>query len=582
MIPGAWLKNSVCEFNLWAPLKKSAELLILRGDSRASYSMKKQGEYFTISIDGIAAGERYMYSAEGGEPRPDPASHSQPDGVHGASAVVCHSSFKWTDAGRRGINMKDMIIYEMHTGVFTEAGTFESAVSELHRLKSIGINTIEIMPVAQFPGKRNWGYDGAYLFAPQESYGGAEGLKKFVNACHKEGFSVILDVVYNHLGPEGNYSGVFGPYYTDRYRTPWGSAMNFDGPYSDGVRDFVISNALYWLEHYHIDGLRLDAVHAIFDFSAKHILAEIKERASALSKKTKRKYLIIAESDLNDPKLVRDEKTGGYGLDAQWADDLHHSLHAFLTGERDGYYGDFGGIENIYKSLITPFVADGGYSAYRKRKHGAAARGSSGEKFVVFSQNHDQTGNRFAGERLIAIAGEEAAKLAAAFVILSPYVPMLFMGEEYGERSPFLYFVDHGDPGLVEAVREGRRREFEGFMGGAKPPDPASEKTFSGCVLRPEKYGAGMADYYAKLIDIRKKYAGCGARYRFSRKSMIITALMKKGKKEAVCFFNFGREPGAAALPAGSWASLLPVAGEKNKKILLPPLGAAVYIKGKR
>lgn len=582
MIPGAWLKNGVCEFNLWAPLKKSAELVIVRGDSRASYPMKKQGHYFTVSIDGIAPGERYMYSAEGGEPRPDPASHSQPDGVHDASCVVKHSSFKWSDAGRRGINMKDMIIYEMHAGTFTQEGTFESAVSGLKRLKKLGINTIEIMPVAQFPGKRNWGYDGAYLFAPQNSYGGPEGLKKFINTCHNEGFAVLLDVVYNHLGPEGNYSGVFGPYYTDRYRTPWGSAMNFDGPYSDGVRDFVISNALYWLEHYHIDGLRLDAVHAIFDFSAKHILAEIKEKTSALSKKTGRKYVIIAESDLNDPGLVRDVKTGGYGLDAQWADDLHHSLHAFLTGERDGYYGDFGSFENIFKSFFTPFIADGGYSEYRKRKHGAPSRGLSAEKFVVFSQNHDQTGNRFGGDRLISVAGEDAAKLAAAFVILSPYVPMLFMGEEYGELSPFLYFVNHGDLSLVEAVREGRRREFEGFMGGKAPPDPASDKTFRQCVLRPEEYGAQMAEYYAKLIDIRKKHAGCAAEYRPRIKGKVIEVEISKNNKKILCIYNFGKAAVKIRMAAGSRIVVPEGSAAEKGSITVAGMSAVVIKRGKK
>lgn len=581
MIPGAWLKNSACEFNLWAPLKKSAELLITRGDSRASYPMRKTGEYFTVSLDSINPGERYMFSADGDDPRPDPASHSQPDGVHAASAVVDHSAFRWSDRGWKGINMKDMIIYEMHTGTFTPGGTFETAAEQLGRLKKTGINTIEIMPVAQFPGKKNWGYDGAYIFAPQNSYGGPEGLKKFVNTCHKEGFSVILDVVYNHLGPEGNYSGVFGPYYTDKYRTPWGSAMNFDGPYSDGVRDFVVSNALYWLEHYHMDGLRLDAVHAIYDFSAKHILAEIKEKSAELSRKTGRKYMIIAESDLNDPKLVTDKKAGGYGLDSQWADDMHHSLHAFLTGERDGYYADFGGIESIHKSLLTPFVVDGGYSGYRKRKHGADARGLSGEKFVVFSQNHDQTGNRFAGERLTAIAGEDAAKLAAAFVLLSPYVPMIFMGEEYGERAPFLYFIDHGDPGLIEAVREGRRREFEGFMGGAKPPDPASEETFRRCILKPETYGGGFLEYYAKLALIRKKHAGCGASYRAALKGKLLEVSITKKSSRILCLYNFGREAVRAAVPAGGTV-LLSAGAHERGRLTVPGLSAAVIKRGKK
>src|SRR4029077_1030537 len=366
--------------------------------------------------------------------------------------------------------------YELHTGTFTEEGTFESAISRLESLADLGVTAVELMPVAQFPGTRNWGYDGVFPYAVQNSSGGPRGLQKFVNAAHGIGLSVILDVVYNHLGPEGNFAGEFGPYFTDRYRTPWGRAVNFDGHGSDPVRAFFIQNAIYWLKEFHIDALRLDAVHGIFDFSAHHFLAELKESVEALAQRSRRKLFVIAESDLNDARLLHALDRGGYGLDVQWSDDFHHALHTLLTHEFTGYYSDFGSIDDLCEVLRDGWLYSGQYSRFRRRRHGNSAAGIQQSRFVVFSQNHDQVGNRAQGERLIQLVDFESIKLAAGVTLLSPFVPLLFMGEEYGETHPFLYSTSHFSPELNEAVRKGRREEFAAFGWGDDLPDPDDER----------------------------------------------------------------------------------------------------------
>ncbi|MFO0729563.1 MAG: malto-oligosyltrehalose trehalohydrolase [Nitrospiraceae bacterium] len=380
-----------------------------------------------------------------------------------------------------GLQANTLVLYELHTGTFTEAGTFDGIRDRLAYLKhEVGITAIELMPVAQCPGRRNWGYDGAYPFAPQANYGGPEGLKRLVNACHEAGLAVILDVVYNHFGPEGTYVHEFGPYFTDRYRTPWGAALNYDGPDSDEVRHFIISNALYWVTEYHIDGLRLDAVHGIYDFSARHILDEIRSAVHRQAERLRRQILVIAESDLNDARLLAPPESGGYGLDAQWNDDFHHGLHVALTGERNGYYQDFEGLPDMASAYRHGFVYRGQRSPLRRRRHGNDPGQLPPSKFVLFAQNHDQIGNRAVGDRLSTLVCREALDVAAAAVLLSPQIPLLFMGEEYGERAPFLYFVDHGDPGLREAVRIGRRREFAPL--GWPPdhiPDPSDPTVFT-------------------------------------------------------------------------------------------------------
>jgi maltooligosyltrehalose trehalohydrolase len=440
--------------------------------------MERQADgRFEVRVPEIKAGTAYYYHVDGTDV-PDPVSRSQPQGVHGPSCVVDGGAFAWSDAGWRGREMADLVIYELHVGTFTAAGTFDAVIGELPALRELGVTAIELMPVGEFPGGRNWGYDGVHLYAPQSSYGGPDGLQRLVDAAHRNDLAVLLDVVYNHVGPEGNYLGAFGPYFTEFYQTPWGAALNFDGPDSDDVRRYFIDNALYWVTDFHIDGLRLDAVHAICDFGARHLLEEIADRVHAQGRALGRRACVIAESDLSDPRLVRPRERGGYGLDAQWSDDLHHAVHAALTGEQQGYYADFGGVAPVAKVLRDRFVYDGRRSAYRRRRHGAPATDVPGDRFVVFAQNHDQIGNRARGERLAGLVTFEQQKLAAAVVLLGPYVPLLFMGEEYGERSPFLYFVSHGDPELVEAVRAGRRREFAAFGWAADVPDPQAEETF--------------------------------------------------------------------------------------------------------
>ncbi len=503
-----------CEFVVWAPFLKKVELKIIPPVLGANHDLslhimeKDDNGYWKKVIDDTPPGALYFYRLEGEKERPDPASYFQPQGVHGPSQVIDHNSFGWKDGGWTGIPISQMVIYETHVGTFTPEGKFISIIPRLDEIRDLGVNAIEIMPVAQFPGERNWGYDGVYPFAVQNSYSGPHGLKTLVNECHKNGIAVVLDVVYNHFGPEGNYILEFGPYFTDKYKTPWGKAINFDGPYRDEVRNFFIENALYWFKNYHIDALRLDAIHAIFDMSAKPFLEEISERVEEFSKKEGRKFYLIAESDLNDVRVIKPNELGGYGIDAQWCDDFHHSLHALLTGEDSGYYTDFGRVENLIKSLREGFVYSGQHSRYRKKRHGNSSKDRPAGQFVAFSQNHDQVGNRMLGERLSNLIPFEGLKLAAGVVLLSPYIPLIFMGEEYGEESPFLYFVSHSDPDLIEAVREGRKEEFKLFSWKGEPPDPQSVGTFLMSKLKWEKRMEGkhkvLLGFYKNLIGLRK------------------------------------------------------------------------------
>lgn len=498
-----------CEFVVWAPFFKKVALKIVSPDRRLISMDKDRQGYWKASADDIFPKARYLYALEDGCDRPDPASFYQPEGIHKPSRVIDHADFQWEDFDRGVIPLERMVIYELHVGTFTPEGTFEAVINRLDYLQELGVNTIEIMPVAQFPGERNWGYDGVYLFAVQDSYGGPYGLKKLVNACHKRGLSVILDVVYNHFGPEGNYIAEFGPYFTGKYKTPWGKAINFDDEYSEQVRNFFVQNALYWFEYFHIDALRLDAIHGIYDMSAKHILQELAEEVEKFSNKQKRKFYLIAESDLNDARVIRRKELGGYGVDAQWCDDFHHSVHTLLTRENTGYYLDFGRIEHLVKSFREGFVYSWEYSAYRKRRYGSSSKDIPANQFVVFIQNHDQVGNRMLGDRLSGLVSFEALKLAAGALFVSPYVPLLFMGEEYAEDSPFLYFVSHSDAGLIEAVRQGRKKEFESFQWKKEPPDPQSVETFLKSKLKWETRIEGrhriVFEFYQQLIKLRKE-----------------------------------------------------------------------------
>jgi len=543
-------------------------LHVLDGDNTIPLQPRAHG-YHRANVNALQAGARYLYRLEDGRELPDPASRFQPEGVHNPSALVDTESFRWTDHNWKGIRLEDSIFYELHVGSYTAEGTFDALIERLPDLVDLGITVVEIMPVAQFPGSRNWGYDGVYPFATQNSYGGPEALHRFVDAAHAHGLAVALDVVYNHLGPEGNYLSAFGPYFTDQYRTPWGQAINYDGEDSDEVRRYFIENALYWFEDLHIDALRLDAVHGIFDFGARHFLAELKCRVGELSEVLERPLYLIAESDLNDNRLLHDPEHGGYGLDSQWADDFHHSVHSLLTGENRGYYGDFGGIAQLAATLRDGWCYQGQYSVHRKRRHGNSPEGIASRRFVICSQNHDQVGNRAAGERLSALISFEALKLAAGATLLAPFLPLLFMGEEYGEPAPFQYFTSHGDHDLVEAVRRGRRQEFASFGWEDSVPDPQAEQTFQrsrlNLLLKQEEPYKTLYRLYQELIRIRRDLR-LG-----SRESRVIRELGERGlllrypgHPETAVLFNFADRTITMNLPelAGNWAVLLNSAGE--------------------
>jgi maltooligosyltrehalose trehalohydrolase len=502
--------NSV-RFTAWAPRVKQPRVRIGSGSRACEHAMTRvEGEpgVWSVVVPNVGANADYSIVIDDGRALPDPVSRWQPEGVHGPSRVVA-SDFEWTDDDWRGVTLEDLVMYELHVGTFTPEGTFEAIIPRLADLKALGITAIEIMPVAQFPGNRNWGYDGVGLYAVQNTYGGPQALERLVDAAHAAGLGVVLDVVYNHVGPEGNYLDSFGPYFTEKYKTPWGRALNYDDTDSDNVRRFVVDNALYWVTEYHVDALRLDAVHGIFDFSATHLLQEIAESVHAEAERQGRTVLVIGESDLNDPKLLRRVEEYGYGLDAQWSDDFHHAVHAALTGETNGYYADFGAPAAIADSLREPFVYDGKFSPHRRRRHGGSSAGLPRKRFVVAVQNHDQVGNRATGDRLSATLSPEQLRLAAALLLLSPYVPLIFMGQEYGETNPFQYFISHGDERLVAAVREGRRKEFEAFGWGDDVPDPQSEDTFARSRLEWDKRACDrheqMLMLYRDLLALRRE-----------------------------------------------------------------------------
>lgn len=503
-------ERNTCEFTVWAP--KADEMhLVLEETGRHIKMNKQKFGYWAVTETNLPKGTRYKYQINNKSSFPDPASLSQPGGVHEASEVIDLKNFSWTDSEWKNIPLNEMIQYELHTGTFSESGDFNGIISKLDYLKDLGINAIEILPVSQFSGHRNWGYDGVYPFAVQNTYGGPITLMKLVNACHEKGIAVILDVVYNHFGPEGNYTNNFGYYFTDSYSTPWGSPINFDGPHSDAVRNYFIQNALMWCRDYHIDTLRLDAVHAIYDFGAKHIMQELTEKIAELESETGKKHYLIAESHLNDVRYINPIQKGGFGLDAQWTDDFHHAIHTIATGENKGYYMDFGKPEQLSEAVKKAFVFDGKYSEFRKKTYGNSTKNNPGEQFVIFNQNHDQVGNRLHGDRLISMTGFETAKVIAGATLTAPNVPMLFMGEEYGERNPFYYFVSHLDPKLNKLVRKGRKNEFKDFYANsadAKHPDAV--ETFEASKLswnvENDTEKQAMFTFYKTLIGLRKEH----------------------------------------------------------------------------
>ena len=497
-------------FRVWAPKAHQVEVETL--GRRYTMGSCERGWWFA-EIALVTDNVDYKFALDGGEALPDPRSPWQPRGIHGASRTVDHKVFKWTDGRWQAGPLSSAVIYELHVGTFTQAGNFLSVISKLDYLSDLGVTHIELMPVNEFSGTRGWGYDGVDLYAPHHAYGSPDDLKHLVNACHAHGLAVILDVVYNHLGPAGNYLGRFAPYFTDRYATPWGDAVNFDGPDSDEVRRYICDNALMWLRDYHFDGLRLDAVHALIDTSATHILQQLARDVAHLQAQLGRHLVLIAESDLNDPRVVHSPEIGGYGIQAQWSDDFHHCLHAILTGEHEGYYGDFVSLADLVKSLERVFVYDGCHSHFRRRKHGSPPSGLTGHSFLGYLQNHDQIGNRAKGERIGHLVNLGRLKIAAALVLTAPFLPMLFQGEEWGASSPFLYFTDHDDGELGRLVTEGRRREFAAFGGhGQDVPDPQAQATFERSRLDWDEVNvsphAELLDWYSRLIRLRRQMPG--------------------------------------------------------------------------
>lgn len=500
-----FIESGEAEIVIWSPLAKNVEVVPEKGE-KIILTHEGHGYWKAIS-DKILPGTSYKIGIDDKTLMPDPASLSQPDDVHGPSAAFDLKMFKWTDTSWKNIPQKEYIIYELHTGTFTIQNNFDGIISKIDYLLDIGINAIEIMPVAQFPGSRNWGYDGVYPFAVQHSYGGAEGLQRLVNACHEKGIAVILDVIYNHLGPDGNFLPQFAPYFTEKYFTPWGKALNFDDAWCDGVREYFIENVLMWFRDFHIDALRMDAVHAIKDLSPVHIIKEISQHVDALEQQTGNEYYLIAELDLNDPAFINPQKKCGYGADAQWIDEFHHALRVASGQEPEGYYSDFNGIGHLAKSYNDAYVYDGQYSQHRKKYFGRKTD-NPGHQFVVFSQNHDQTGNRMLGERSSTLVSLDMCRLMAAAVFVSPYLPMLFMGEEWAETNPFLFFISHTDKELAAIINKGRKEEFSYFNWEGEPPDPRLEKTFTDSMIQWElikdEPHKSMLDYYKKLIALRK------------------------------------------------------------------------------
>ena len=488
---------------MWAPYAPRVDAVV-----DGSWREMRDAGFGWRAVD-VERVHRYAFALNGGSPRPDPRSRSQPEGVHGASEWIAIDRPR---SAWRGFALRDAVLYEVHVGTFTPEGTLDAAISRLDHVAALGANAVELMPLAAFPGRRGWGYDGVGLYAVHEAYGGAQALRRFIDAAHERGIAVVLDVVYNHFGPDGNYAPEFGPYFTDRHRTPWGEALNYDGRESDNVRAFVLDNAAQWFRDFGVDGLRLDAVHAIIDLSALHILEELAQLRDRLSAELGRTLWLIAESDLNDPRLITPRDRNGYGLDAQWSDDFHHALHVALTGEHVGYYADFNGLPDVAKALTDAFVYDGRYSPFRHRRHGRPVGALASDRFVVSLQNHDQIGNRARGERIAQLAGVRRQQAAAALLLTTPFVPLLFMGEEWAAASPFLYFTDHTDPALARAVSEGRRYDFAAF--GWQPedvPDPQDPSTFETSRLdwseRERSPHRETLDWYRSLLRLRRELA---------------------------------------------------------------------------
>jgi maltooligosyltrehalose trehalohydrolase len=582
------------QFRVWAPGVNALALEV--NPERRRIEMQRDGEDFEAAVPDAVPGDTYCFVFDDGRRRPDPVSRSQPHGVHGPSQIVDPGAFVWSDQDWKGIALQDYIFYELHTGTFTPAGTFAGVASKLDHLRELGITAIELMPVAGFPGNRNWGYDGVDLYAPHSGYGGPQELKGLVNACHRAGLAVVLDVVYNHLGPEGNYLSEFGPYFTDQYRTPWGSAINYDGPGSDGVRRFIIDNALYWLTEYHVDALRLDAIHGIFDFSALHILAELRDRFHEQAAHLGRQAWIIAESDLNDVRVLHPRAMGGLGLDAQWHDEFHHAVYGYVTGASRAYLTGFDSLRQIQKAITEGFVHDGSYSAFRRRRFGSSSRDQPGHRFVAFLQNHDQIANTSQGSRLSRLVSLDLCKLAASLLLCSPYLPLLFMGEEFADTAPFQFFTSFGDPVLARAVSEGRRKEFEELARAGEFTDPQALETFEHSRItwsllnqseHADRAHNSMQRLYRDLIALRKRWP-CLSNGRKDLTGVEVDEQarwlrMDRGDPagcQAVLLCNFSLDRAAFDFDEAGWELALSTASEAGNARSVAGHSALLYVRG--
>jgi maltooligosyltrehalose trehalohydrolase len=556
---------------------------------------KNEKGCFEVMAEGVHGGDQYYYSPEQGKYYPDPCSPFQPDGVHGPSEVVDHSRYNWQDSAWKGKPLSSLVFYEIHVGTFTPEGTFEAIIPRLADLADMGIDALELMPVAQCPGDRNWGYDGVFLYAVHHSYGGPKGLKRLVDACHRLGIAVFLDVVYNHLGTEGNCLSSFGPYLSDVYHTPWGKNLNFDGAWSDGVKEYIIGNALYWAEHYHLDGLRLDAVHEIFDRNAVTLWELLHTAVNEWKQFSGRSFHLIAESDLNSPRTICPPDHGGQGFDAQWLDDFHHALYTLLDPGGRRHYADYGRMEQLAKAYTEGFVFSGEYVSFRHRRHGASSAGIPGDRFVVFNQNHDLPGNRPDGARLSALVDFERLKLAAAAVLLAPYLPMLFMGEEYAEDAPFYFFSNYADADLVAGLNKSRQEQFAAFGWAEKAPDPQDYNTFSSSKLQWDLRGQGrhleMLQWHKQLIALRKSHPLLAdlSKKNIRADLLGLTGLgvcrhSQDGSRLLLTLFNFSVGGLDAVVPYtdSGWTRLLgscamPDNIAADGKVRLPPWSASVY-----
>jgi len=563
---GASVLGSGVTFRVWAPGCRSVDVVV---DGRAIEALApREGGLFEAVLEGVAEGARYKYRLDAARYRPDPASRFQPEGIHGPSVVVDPSRFVWTDQEFGGHALGDLVLYEVHVGAFTPAGTFEAIVPHLARLVELGVTALELMPVAEFPGSRNWGYDGVHLFAPQSTYGGPRGLRRLVDACHARGLSVFLDVVYNHLGPEGNYLAEFGPYFTERSMTPWGPAVNFDGSGGEGARRHVIENGRMWVSEFHLDGFRLDAIHAIHDASPVHILTEFADAVRGEAARLGRRVHVVGESHDNDRQLVLPTSAGGLGLDAVWSDDFHHALHRQLTGETTGYYVDFGGDHHLERAIAQGFAFQGEPSEYWGRPRGTPSADLPGDHFVICLQNHDQVGNRAQGERLGTLVPFEAVKLAAGLLFVTPAIPLLFMGEEYGETARFQFFTSFLDKSLAEAVRRGRAEEMSRSAWRGPISDPNAPNTFVSSRLNHSLAGAprhrGLREYYRRWLTLRRTHPALGARdkelTRVTRDAsggvLVVTRATPRGD-EVKLVANLTPKTQALTLEAPSWRVLI-------------------------